>query len=338
VIDIHGHFGRRLNGDRAVLSDYVQIMDRNNIALSVSLDAVLGDEESHFEFLQPDSDRFIVFAHIDFVGTAKDTDSKHHACNQPDFVHKTVLLLEDAKKKGVVGLKFFKNFGLDLRNPDGSLIRIDDVRFDPIWQKCGELDLPVLIHTADPAAFFEPFDSQNERYEELLRHPDWSFYGPGFPSREELLTARNRVIARHPQTLFIGAHVANSAEDLATVSQWLDSYPNLYVEIASRIGELGRQPYTARKFGLKYQDRILFGTDGPWPESRLAYYWRFLETWDEYFPYSEKRPPPQGLWHIYGLGLPAEVLKKIYFENALIILPAIKEKYRRVTIDSPVDG
>jgi predicted TIM-barrel fold metal-dependent hydrolase len=131
----------------------------------------------------------------------------------------------------------------------------------------------------------------------------------------------------------LGAHVANNSEDLKTVSKWLNAYPNLYVEIASRIGELGRQPNTARKFFLKHQDRILFGTDGPWPEERLEFYWRFLETDDEYFPYSEKTPQPQGLWYIYGLNLPESVLRKVYFENALKILPEIKTKYEQAAVN-----
>ena len=142
------------------------------------------------------------------------------------------------------------------------------------------------------------------------------------------MAARNRVINRHPKTTFIGAHMANHAEDLETIGGWLDTYPNLYVEIASRISELGRQPYTARKFFLKYSDRILFGTDGPWPEQRLSLYWRFLETFDEYFPYSEKEFPPQGFWQIYGIGLPDDVLRKVYHENAARIIPGVPERLR----------
>ena len=167
-------------------------------------------------------------------------------------------------------------------------MKIDDVRWDPIWRTCGQLGIPVIIHTADPIAFFQPIDETNERWEELFRHPEWSFPPDKFPSREFLLADRNRVIQRHPKTTFIGAHMANSSEDLATVASWLEKYPNLVVELASRLGELGRQPYTARAFFIKYADRILFGTDGPWPELRITYYWRFLETYDEYFPYSEK--------------------------------------------------
>ena len=228
-----------------------------------------------------------------------------------------------AVDRGVSGLKVFKGFGLGYRNPDGSLIKIDDRRFFPIWQACGELGIPVIIHAADPAAFFAPVDETNERWEELSRHPDWSFHGDEFPSREELLAARNRVIARHPKTQFIGAHVANNAEDLKTVGKWLDRYPNLWIEPASRISELGRQPFTARDFLMRYRDRLLFGTDGPWPEKRLRLYWRFFETRDESFPYSEKVPPPQGMWQIYGVDLPDDVLRKLYYENSAKLIPGI---------------
>ncbi len=234
-----------------------------------------------------------------------------------------------AKETGVSGVKFFKQFGLGYRDRDGKLLKIDDPQWDPIWNVCGELHLPVLIHTADPSAFFKPIDATNERYEELSRHPDWSFYGSDYPSRDKLHAAHNRVIARHPQTIFIAAHMANDGESLTELAQWLDAYPNMVVDTASRISELGRQPYTAHDFFLKYQDRILFGTDGPWPALRLSYYWRFFETRDEYFPYSEKEFPPQGFWRIYGIGLPDDVLKKIYFENALRIMPSLLEKYQR---------
>ena len=140
------------------------------------------------------------------------------------------------------------------------------------------------------------------------------------------MAARNRVIARHGQTQFIGAHVANNAEDLATVSKWLDQYPNLWIEPASRIAELGRQPFTSRDFLIKYSDRLLFGTDGPWPETRIRFYWRFFETKDENFPYSEKVPPPQGLWQIYGVSLPDDVLRKLYYENAAKLIPGVAQK------------
>ncbi len=330
VVDVHTHFGFKLNRDQEALQAYVDSMDRQNIAISVSLDSKLGNEEEHLDFLKAHADRFLSFAHIDFRGNGDKKKPPTWACNQPGFVRLTCEQLKAAHGKGICGLKFFKSFGLEVKKPDGTLYAIDDPLWFPIWQTCGELGLPVIIHTADPMAFFDPIGPGNERFEELLRHPDWSFHGDQFPGREELLEARNNVIGRFKQTKFIGAHVANSSEDLATVGRWLDQFPNLTVEIASRIAELGRQPYTAKAFFQKYQDRILFGTDGPWSEVRLGYYWRFLESDDEYFPYSEKHPQPQGFWNIYGLGLSDDVLQKVYFRNAFDVIPGLKDAYQTV--------
>lgn len=328
VVDVHTHFRYKLRHSDEELENFVKLMDRHNIAICVSLDGKLGDElDEHIKFLWTKyRSRFAIFANIDWVGDGKQDDPATWDCQREDFGRRMAVQLKDAKEKGVSGLKFFKQFGLTYKNPDGSLIRIDDTRWDLIWETCGELGLPVIIHTADPAAFFLPIDEANERWEELHRHPDWSFHGEEFPSREDLLEARNRVISRHPNTTFIGAHFANNSEDLSAVADWLEKYPNLYIEPASRISELGRQPYTARKFFIKHQDRILFGTDGPWPETRIKLYWRFLETYDENFPYSEKEFPPQGLWNIYGIGLPDEVLKKVYTQNAVRIIPGIEER------------
>lgn len=316
VIDVHTHFGRRVKEDLEQVAQYVEAMDENKIALCVSLDARLGDEASHFEFLKPFENRFLVFGHIDFG-----------SCHEGGFVHDVCERLKIAKSNGICGVKFFKKFGLGYRDKNGSLLKIDDPRWDPIWQTCGELKLPIIMHTGDPAAFFQPVDENNERYEELLRHPSWSFHGADYPARNELLAARNRVIEKHPNTIFIGAHIAGNAEDLNAVSRWLDTYPNLYVEIASRISELGRQPYSAHDFLEKYSDRVQFGTDGPWPQERLGYYWRFLETDDEHFRYSEKQPPPQGLWRIHGVQLSDEALQNIYHKNVLKLIPSTEEKF-----------
>ncbi len=331
VIDIHTHFGGRLRGDEIALEKYVRLMDANNIAVSTSLDAKLGSESRHLKFIGRYEKRVAWFVHLDFIGGGNRGDPKTWASSKQGFVRMCVEQLKVAKEKGASGVKFFKSFGLRDKNADGSLMKIDDPRWDPIWKTCGELGLPVIMHVADPVAFFQPIDEKNERWEELNRHPEWSFYGDKFPSREELLAARNRVIKRHRGTTFIGAHFANNSEDLAVVAKWLDEYPNLVIELASRISELGRQPYTARKFFIKYQDRILFGTDGPWPDVRLKYYWRFLETYDEYFPYSEKSPAPQGMWRIYGIGLPDDVLKKIYSENAMRLIPGLRVTFERAT-------
>ena len=328
VVDIHTHFRHRLRHDPKQLDAFVSLMDRNGIAVCVSLDGQLGDDlEEHKQYLwKRYRDRFVIFANVDWQGDGDDDAPETWACNRPNFGRRTAMQLAAAKKAGVSGLKLFKQFGLGYKNSDGSLLRIDDPRWDPIWAACGELGLPVIIHTADPVAFFKPINATNERWEELSRHPDWSFYGDKYPARDELLKARNRVIRRHPQTIFLGAHMANSSEDLAQVERWLDEMPNLYVEFASRISELGRQPYTSRKFFIKHQDRVLFGTDGPWPETRIRLYWRFVETFDENFPYSEKDPPPQGLWHIHGMGLPDDVLHKLYHKNAAKLIPGVQER------------
>lgn len=328
VVDVHTHFMFKLRENRQALNDFVAVMDRNGIAVCVSLDGRLdGTFGRHRDFLwKHHHDRFVIFAHLDWRGDGVEDQPSTWACNQPGFAQRTAARIRHAVDEGASGLKIFKNFGLRYRYPDGSLIKIDDRRFDPIWKVCGELGIPVIMHTADPAAFFDPVDATNERWEELSRHPDWSFYGDEFPARSELLEARNRVIRRHPETTFIGAHVANNPEDLNEVAAWLDQMPNLVVEIASRIGELGRQPYTARRFMIRYADRIMFGTDGPQPEARLNAYWRFLETKDESFAYSEKIPPPQGMWNIHGVGLPPDVLKKIYHLNAAKFIPGVAER------------
>lgn len=333
VVDCHSHFRIRLRHDPDALDAFVQLMDRNHIAVSVSLDGGLGTEmDEHIAYLWTKyHDRFVIFANIDWQGSGQRDKPETWDCHREDFAHRVVMQLEEAHRKGCSGLKIFKSLGLEIRNPDGSLVRIDDPRWYPIWAACGRLGLPIIMHTADPSAFFEPITPENERYEELSRHPDWHFPPDRYPSRAELHEARNRVIADHPQTTFIAAHMGNDAEDLSQTAAWLDKYPNMVVEFASRISELGRQPYTARDFLTQYQDRVLFGTDGPWPELRYSRYWRFLETRDEYFPYSEKEFPPQGFWRIYGVALPDLVLQKIYHGNAARIIPGVRSRLERLT-------
>ncbi len=329
VVDVHVHPRIRLHHSTEALDDYVKLMDEQNIAVCVSLDGGLGEKFiEHRQYLWTRyRDRWVIFANIDWQGQGAAKDPASWDCQRPDFPRRMAAELARAKEMGASGLKVFKMLGLYYRNPDGSLIRVDDPRWDPIWEACGKLGLPVLIHTADPKAFFLPIDETNERWEELKRHPDWSFHGPGFPSYDELMQQFLTVVERHPKTTFIGAHVASSAEDLGAVGKWLDKYPNLYVDIAARIAELGRQPSTARRFFLNYSDRILFGTDGPRVVERISYHWRFLETEDEYFPYAENAFPPQGFWRIYGVHLPDEVLRKVYNRNAVRIIPGVKERY-----------
>lgn len=330
VVDVHVHPRMRFRHVPESLDEFAQVMEQQNVALCVSLDGQLGDSLSeHQQYLKKYDDRFLIFSNIDWVGAGKRDDPSSWDCHRPGFGRRMARELAEAKDHGVVGLKIFKQLGLYYKNPDGSLVEIDDPRWDPIWQACGELGLPVIIHSADPVAFFQPIDATNERWEELSRHPDWSFYGDAFPSHDELLAARNRVIARHPKTRFIGAHMANYPENLAAVAQWLDEYPNLVVEVSSRIAELGRQPYTAREFFIKYADRIMFGSDGPRATARLTPQWRFFQTRDEYFPYAENPFPPQGLWRIHGLGLPDDVLKKLYYQNAARWIPGVRAKLQQ---------
>lgn len=328
VVDVHVHPRIRFRHSPEQLDEFVHVMDRQNIAICVSLDGGMGEAfDEHVSYLwKKYRERFVIFANIDWQGDGKEDEPATWDCQRPDFARRMAKELARLKPLGASGLKIFKDFGLKYRNADGSLIKIDDPRWDPIWQACGELGLPVIMHTADPTAFFEPIDETNERWEELHRHPEWSFFGAQWPTRAELHAARNRVMTRHRKTTFIGAHLANDGEDLAEAGRWLDEHPNLVLEIASRINELGRQPYTARDFFFEYADRILFGTDGPRSPDRLVLYWRFLETRDEYFPYAETPFPPQGFWRIYGIDLPEDVLRKVYFENAARIILGVKER------------
>lgn len=328
AVDVHVHPTVRLHDSPAALDQFVRLMDQHQIALCVSLDGGSGEDFSrHRDFLWTrHRTRFVIFAGIDWRGSGRDGEPASWDCHRPDFARRAAAELARCKDLGASGLKVFKELGLGHRNPDGSLIRVDEERWDPIWRACGELGLPVLIHTADPLAFFQPVDATNERWEELRRHPDWSFARPGYPSHAELTAALLRVVARHRKTTFIAAHLANSGEDLRTLGRWLDEHPNLYVDLAARIAELGRQPITARKFLLRYADRILLGTDGPRVHERLVAHWRFLETEDEYFRYAETPFPPQGFWNIYGVNLPDEVLKKIYSANAIRLIPGVRER------------
>lgn len=325
VIDFHTHLSfTNASGEvekttfRGKREEVLPVMNSKNIRAMVNLTGGYGAalEENLRYWQQPNPDRFITFTEPWFKKSAEP--------NYPKFQAEQI---ERAAKLGAKGLKVLKTLGLFLREPatTGKLVLIDDRRFDTMWEACAAAKFPVAIHTSDPEAFFLTIDRFNERFEELNAHPDWSFHGRDFPSNRELHEARLRVVARHPKTQFVFLHVGN-AEDLAWVSEWLDRYPNIAVEIGARIGELGRQPRAARKFFDKYQDRILFGTDAiphgnetpqqVFGELLYEIYYRFLETEDEYFDYAPAPIPPQGRWRIYGLGLPDQILKKVYYQNA----------------------
>ncbi|MBI2680317.1 MAG: amidohydrolase family protein [Candidatus Solibacter usitatus] len=323
VIDVHTHLfslGRKVDPASAdsaeLLRQIAAWMDHCNLRTLINLTG--GTSETIPAILK---------AFTPFGGKFKTAAEPTWArANDPGYAKWQADELGVCKRQGAIGLKILKTLGLVLRDTGGHLIKVDDPRFDPMWEAAGSLGLPVLIHTSDPAAFFQPIDRFNERWEELGNHPDWSFYGKDYPTRRELHEARNRVIARHPKTTFVGLHVANNPEDLGQVSEWLDRWPNLHVEIGARLGELGRQPRTSRKFFDRYQDRILFGTDATprgesFPQQDLKpamfrCYFRYLETEDEYFDYSPAAVPPQGRWRIYGIGLPDSILRKVYHDNA----------------------
>jgi len=237
------------------------------------------------------------------------------------WAEKAVAQLGADVAAGARGLKIFKQLGLHWRDPDGRLIMPDDPRISDIWDAAGDLDIPVLIHTADPVAFFRPLDGKNERWDELHRRPEWHFSGGDYPQFEDLIASLYRLIEGHPKTTFVTAHVGCYPENLGFVSEMLDRYPHFHTDMSARIAELGRAPYSARDWFIKYADRIVFGTDeSPTPETYRVHY-RFLETRDEYFEY---RPgaaiPPQGRWRIYGLYLPDDVLRQVYRENVRRLL------------------
>ena len=336
VIDVHTHLSDTTHGDKGVAvgedvsvwisaKDALAVMDRKNVRVMVNLTgghgAGLNKSLAAFDRAAPG--RFLTCA-----------EPSYEKLVDPRFPQLQADAIQAAAKAGAKGLKILKTLGLYLREgiTSGPLVKVDDKRLDPMWEACAAAKLPVLIHVADPEAFFLPIDRFNERYDELVFHPDWSFHGQDFPSFKELMAARDRVYARHPKTQFVSLHVGHDAENLAFVGESLDRFPNMTVELGARIGELGRQPRTSRKFFEKHQDRILFGTDAVPPPEGERYpqqvfkdelyeiYYRFLETEDEYFDYAPAAVPPQGRWRIYGLGLPETILKKVYHDNAARLL------------------
>ena len=324
VIDFHTHVSRRRAERPAVPpAELVKTMDAVNLHTMVNLTGGSGEDlgAAIALFDRGFPRRFVTMTEPTWTRASE----PGYAAWQADEIGK-------AKAAGAVGVKVLKTLGLYLRDggPQGRLVRVDDPRFDPMWDACGRLELPVAIHVGDPEAFFLPIDRFNERFEELNAHPDWSFHGRDFPTFTEILDARDRVFAKHPKTTFVALHVGHWAENLKAVGEMLDRFRNVHVEIGARIGELGRQPRTAARFFDKYQDRILFGTDAiplgtetpqqVFGEDLYRIYYRFLETDDEYFDYAPARLPPQGRWKIYGVGLREGILRKVYNENAERVL------------------
>jgi predicted TIM-barrel fold metal-dependent hydrolase len=306
-VDIHSHQFRMATQD---LSELVGPMDAMNMGVMVNLSGGSGDNlkkmianiQEHYP------NRFVVFANVDF-----------DRVGEPGWAENAVRQLEMDVANGARGLKVYKSLGLRNRDVSGQRIAVDDARLDPIWEKCGELNIPVLIHSADPRSFWDPMDGTNERWLELKTRSNRKRSDTDPAPWEQIIAEQHRMFKNNPNTSFINAHMGWFANDLGRLSELLDEMPNMYVGIGAIIAELGRQPRNAKVFFIKYQDRILFGKDS-WQPSEFPTYFRVLETDDEYFPYYKKY---HAFWAMYGLDLPDEVLKKVYFKNAIKLIPSI---------------
>ena len=316
VINAHDHLADPFGGgwDKKPLNELLDLLDEAGITHYVDLDGGWGEDilYHHLDYFKAKApERFQIFGGVDWSKWESMGDAF------PKWAANRLKVQKDA---GAQGLKIWKSLGLHIKDDKGILVKVDDPRLTPLWDTAGELGLPVLIHVADPVAFFDPIDETNERWEEIGAHPDWAFTSPPFPSFMEIMNGFKNLVTRHSSTIFIGAHLGCYGENLDWVGKMLDTCQNYYIDISARLGELGRQPYTARKFFIQYQDRILFGSDMS-PDLdvyRLCY--RLLETDDEYFNYNTSEVPRQGRWYAYGLYLPDDVLKKIYRENAMKVL------------------
>jgi predicted TIM-barrel fold metal-dependent hydrolase len=309
AIDIHSH--QPVPISPADFDRVVEGMDRNNLRVLVNNSGASGDRlKRAIEAIQSSrhKDRMVQFAEVDFRNVG------------PGWGRKAAQQLEADIKAGAVGLgEISKALGLRIRKADGSRLRVDDPELDPVWETCGRLGVPVLIHTAEPQEFFEPIDYQNERWLELALFADRRYPEGQFPRFEELIQERNRMFKKHLKTTFIAAHFGYHANDLARMGKLLDEMPNVYTEVGAILAELGRQPRAAHAFFVKYQDRVLFGKDSFQPDE-FPYYWRVFETEDEYFDYYRDY---HAFWKLYGMGLPDAVLRKLYYANALKIVPGI---------------
>ncbi len=308
-IDVHNH---QFNMTSQDLGELTKEMDKLNMAVMVNLSGRGRGSTEHLEkSLQNVKEsypkRFIVFTNMDFA-----------AIDDPEWQARMVKQLEEDVKKGANGLKIYKSLGMFNKDSKGERIHIDDPRIDPIWAKCGELGIPVLIHAADPKQFWQPIDKNNERWLELKLHPGRR-HDSDPVSWETIIAEQHNIIKKHTKTKFINAHLGWYGSDLQKLGSLLDQFPNMYTEIGAVIAELGRQPRAARAFLIKYQDRVMFGKDS-WVPDEYETYFRVLETADEYFPYHKRY---HAFWRMYGLDLPDDVLKKIYYKNALKVIPNI---------------
>ncbi|MEO1023259.1 MAG: amidohydrolase family protein [Bacteroidota bacterium] len=306
-IDIHSHQWRLATQD---VNQLISDMDRLNMQVMINLSGrsgqALADNVNAVERVAPG--RVLNFANIDFSNM-----------DDPDWSERTVAQLRKDVENGAAGLKIFKNLGLTVLDANGR-VPADDPRVDPVWALCGELGIPVLIHTGEPAVFWDTIDEHNERWLEMKQFPN-RHRGDStrYPSWEIVINEQWNIFRKHPNTTFINAHMGWMANDLERLGNHLDEFPNVVTEIGAILAELGRQPRFAREFFIRYQDRILFGKDS-WRPEEYNVYFRVLESSDEYFDYYRKR---HAFWKMYGLDLPDEVLRKLYYKNALRILPGI---------------
>lgn len=316
IVDAHNHLGVEFGGGwiHRPLPELLELLDKVKVRVYVDLDGGWGEDilDAHLDHFKTSApERFRVFGGVDWAAWEEHGDS---------FGEWAAASLRAQAGRGADGLKIWRTFGINVRDHHGKLVAIDDPRLDPLWETAAEMGLPVLMHVAEPVASFMTLDNRNERWEHLNAHPEEYYPSPPYPSFISILTAMANLIERHSATTFIGAHMGCYAENLNWVGNLLDRCPNFYVDMSARIGELGRQPYSARKFFIKYADRILFGLDtGPVLEAyRLQY--RFLETDDEYFSYTTSEVPAYGRWYVHGLYLPEDVLEKVYYLNAERVL------------------
>ena len=308
-VDVHAH---QRNPSESWVDTLVKEMDAMNMGTMVNLSGGSGERlRSTVEAMEKRyPGRFVVFANIDFSTFL-----------EPAFGERAAAQLEIDVENGARGLKIFKNLGMFLKDSDGSIVAADDPRLDPIWAKCAELEIPVLIHVGEPAPFFEPHDRYNERWYELKERPERKRPPDEFGSWEGMMAKQHNLFRRHPNTTFINAHLGWLGNDLTSLGDLLDELPNVYTEIGAVLAELGRQPRFAHDWLVKYQDRVMFGKDA-WGPAEYHVYFRTLETADEYFKYYRKR---HAHWRIYGLELPDDVLRKLYYENALRVIPDLDE-------------
>jgi len=306
-IDVHSH--QRVRTPEQV-DKLVADMDALNLRILVNLSGGTGEalKRNIAVLKERYPNRFAVFANLDFS-----------SIDDPGWGQKAAARLADDVRNGAQGLKIFKNLGMDLKDGKGNRVHTDDPRFDPVWSMCGKLGIPVLIHTGEPASFFDPQDKYNERWLELKQFPGRARPPERYPGWGVVMGEQHNVFAKHPKTKFINAHLGWMGGDLGALGRVMDRLPNMYTEIGAVLAELGRQPRFAREWFTKYQDRVMFGKD-IWEPSEYHYYFRVLETADEYFDYYRKR---HAFWKMYGMNLPDEVLKKLYYKNALRVVPGL---------------